>query len=78
MGKVWRTSKSRMVEKIINAENDEQRMKLKPDNIASNIEWKKFVREKLSAEFKVCVSTSKNLFYLSVHYFCLIIYPFFL
>ena len=44
MGRVWRTSKSRMVEKIKNTENDEQQMKLKLDNIASMIEWKKFVR----------------------------------
>ena len=65
MGRVWRTSKSRMVEKIKNAENDEQRMKLKPDNIASMIEWKTFVRQKLSEEFKVCISNSR--IFLSFH-----------
>ncbi|PON52070.1 hypothetical protein PanWU01x14_211850 [Parasponia andersonii] len=53
MGALWRASKSRLVKDIKEAKNDEERMKLKPDNIKSIIEWKAFVREKTSIVFQV-------------------------
>lgn len=54
MGGIWRTSKSRVVKKILEAKNVEERMQLKPDNIKSIHEWKGFVKEKTSNKFKVC------------------------
>ena len=53
MGELWRASKSRLVTKLRDAPNNEERLKLKPDNIKSNVEWKAFVREKTSVEFTV-------------------------
>ena len=53
MGELWRASKSRLVTKLRDASNNEERLKLKPDNIKSNVEWKTFVREKTSVEFTV-------------------------
>ena len=53
MGKIWRTSKCRMVERIKKAESEQERMSLKPDNIVSIAEWKAFVREKLNKTFEV-------------------------
>ena len=50
---LWRASKSRLVKKIVEAPNDAERLKLRPDNIKSEVDWKAFVREKLSADFKV-------------------------
>ncbi|GMN64729.1 hypothetical protein TIFTF001_033804 [Ficus carica] len=51
MGELWRASKSRLVTKLRDAPNNEERLKLKPDTIKSNVEWKAFVREKTSVEF---------------------------
>ncbi|GMN19561.1 hypothetical protein TIFTF001_039840 [Ficus carica] len=42
MGELWRASKSRLVTKLGGAPNNEERLKLKPDNIKSNVEWKAF------------------------------------
>ena len=53
MADLWRTSKSRLVTKISNAPNKQERFKLRPDNIKSEVEWRAFVREKTSSEFKV-------------------------
>lgn len=53
MGNLWRSSKSRLVNKIREAPNEEERLKLRPKNIKSEADWKAFVREKTSAEFKV-------------------------
>lgn len=52
MGCIWRASKSRLVNQILNAENHIERLKLRPDNIQL-AEWKKFVKEKTSKEFRV-------------------------
>ncbi|XP_062075132.1 uncharacterized protein LOC133779155 [Humulus lupulus] len=52
MADLWRAFKSRLVSKLRKAPNEEARMNLKPDNINSEIEWKSYVREKTSAEFK--------------------------
>ncbi|KAJ0103053.1 hypothetical protein Patl1_05560 [Pistacia atlantica] len=52
MGALWRTSKFRLVSNIKMAKNEEERMTLKPDNIKSISEWKKFVEEKLGPKFK--------------------------
>ncbi|CAA7049847.1 unnamed protein product [Microthlaspi erraticum] len=51
MGCLWRASKSRLVKQIIKAKNHTERMKLKPDNIPTP-EWRKFVKQKTSPEFK--------------------------
>ena len=53
MANLWRASKSRLVKKIVEAPNDAERLKLRPDNIKTEVDWKAFVREKLSADFKV-------------------------
>lgn len=53
MGHLWRSSKSRLVNKIREAPNEEERLKLRPKNIKSEVDWKTFVREKTSPEFKV-------------------------
>ncbi|XP_024021724.1 uncharacterized protein LOC21400762 isoform X1 [Morus notabilis] len=52
MGNLWRSSKSRLVNKIREVPNEEERLKLRPKNIKSEADWKAFVREKTSAEFK--------------------------
>lgn len=52
MGHLWRSSKSRLVNKIREAPNEEERLKLRPKNIKSEVDWKTFVREKTSPEFK--------------------------
>ena len=53
MAGLWRASKSRLVQKILKAKNEQERMKLGPDNISSISEWKRFVKEKTSENFKV-------------------------
>ncbi|XP_062079401.1 uncharacterized protein LOC133783794 [Humulus lupulus] len=53
MTDLWRASKSRLVAKISKAPNEQERIKLRPDNIKSEVEWRAFVREKTSSEFKV-------------------------
>ena len=55
MGCIWRASKSRLVHQIRVAKNKEQRLQLKPDNIQSRAQWKKFIREKTSPTFTVLV-----------------------
>ncbi|KAJ0078191.1 hypothetical protein Patl1_36993 [Pistacia atlantica] len=60
MGALWRTSKSRLVSNIKMAKNEEERMVLKPDNIKSISEWKKFVEEKLGPRFKGKSEEMKN------------------
>lgn len=52
MGCLWRASKSRLVKQIRDAQNQSDRMKLRPDNIPT-AEWRKFVKLKTSQEFKV-------------------------
>lgn len=53
MDDLWRASKSRLVTKIRKASNEEERLKLRPDNIKSIHEWKDFLKEKTSEKFKV-------------------------
>ena len=53
MGVLWRSSKSKLVRNLQKAENDEERLKLKPTNIKSITDWRKFVKAKTSPEFKV-------------------------
>ncbi|KAF7154287.1 hypothetical protein RHSIM_Rhsim01G0136300 [Rhododendron simsii] len=57
MNEDWRASKSILVKKIRNASNEEERLKLQPDNVKSLHDWKDFVKEKTSEQFKV---TSEN------------------
>ncbi|KAL0716071.1 hypothetical protein Bca4012_065393 [Brassica carinata] len=52
MGALWRSSKSRLVTQINEAENNQQRMNLRPKNVPA-VEWRKFVKLKTSQEFKV-------------------------
>ena len=54
--KVWQIFGELRNQGITNAPNEEARLKLKPDNIKSMNEWKSFVKEKNSAEFKVFYS----------------------
>ncbi|PON37169.1 hypothetical protein TorRG33x02_348030 [Trema orientale] len=60
MADLWRASKSRLVAKVRAAPNEGERLKLQPDNIKSVVEWKAFVRDKTSLEFKTNASTSKE------------------
>ncbi|KAK9208368.1 hypothetical protein WN944_000722 [Citrus x changshan-huyou] len=52
MAGLWRASKSRLVQRILQSKNEQERMKLRPDNISSINEWKSFVKEKTSENFK--------------------------
>ena len=52
MGTIFRGSKARLVRKIANARNEEERIRLKPDNLSMN-EWKKLVKSKTTPEFKL-------------------------
>lgn len=61
MGALWRASKSRLVQKLLNAKNEEERMRLRPDNIKSISEWKCFVKEKTSDKFKVSALLCDNI-----------------
>jgi len=58
MGNLWRAGKSRLVQKILEAKNEEERLRLQPNNIHSRAEWKKFVSKKTSPEFKVMNCTA--------------------
>ncbi|CAA7049992.1 unnamed protein product [Microthlaspi erraticum] len=60
MGCIWRSSKSRLVEHINLAKNNAERMKLRPKNI-STVEWRKFIKEKTSEEFKVLSEKYKEI-----------------
>ncbi|XP_058187994.1 uncharacterized protein LOC131304674 isoform X2 [Rhododendron vialii] len=53
MNEDWRASKSTLVRKVRNASNEEERLKLQPDNIKSLQDWKDFVKEKTSEQFEV-------------------------
>ena len=53
MGSLWRASKSRLVKAILEAKNDEERLQLRPTCIHSKAEWRRFIKEKTSPEFKV-------------------------
>lgn len=53
MADLWSASKSRIVAKLLEAPNEEARLNLRPQNVKSEDEWKTFVREKMSPEFKV-------------------------
>ena len=55
MGSLWRSSKSRLVTQINEAENNQQRNLLSPKNVPPT-EWRKFVKLKTSQEFKVYIS----------------------
>ncbi|XP_062101521.1 uncharacterized protein LOC133807296 isoform X4 [Humulus lupulus] len=52
MTDLWRASKSRPVAKISKAPNEQERIKLRHDIIKSDVEWRAFIREKTSSEFK--------------------------
>lgn len=54
MGGLWRSSKSPLVTQINVADNNQQRMNLRPKNV-SPIEWHKFFKLKTSNEFKVYI-----------------------
>ena len=54
MGALWRSSKSRLVTQINEADNNQQMMKLRPKNVPP-VEWRKFVKLKTSQEFKVFI-----------------------
>ena len=54
MGGLWRSSKLCLVTQINEADNNQQRMKLRPKNVPP-VEWRKFVKLKTSQEFKVCI-----------------------
>ncbi|KAG7552219.1 Transposase-associated domain [Arabidopsis thaliana x Arabidopsis arenosa] len=51
MGYLWRSYKSRLVQKVITAKNIADRMKLRPKNVPIG-EWRKFVKLKTSPEFQ--------------------------
>ncbi|KAL0715881.1 hypothetical protein Bca4012_065203 [Brassica carinata] len=59
MGCLWRASKSRLVNQIIKADNHAERLKLRPDNVPLS-EWRKFVKEKTSKEFKAVSDSYKE------------------
>jgi len=66
MGSLWRSYKSRTVKDINLAPNNQQRMNLRPMNI-SPTEWRKFVKVKTSAAFKVMSWNYDHFnFYLSI------------
>lgn len=67
MGCIWRSSKSRLVSQITKAKNNAERMKLRPKNIPT-AEWRKFVKQKTSEEFKVFTITNSISLALSVYY----------
>ena len=55
MGCIWRCSKSKLVDKLLKAKNTEERLRLKPDNVKTMKEWKRFVESRTSNEFKVII-----------------------
>ena len=52
---IFRTSKCNFVKHLKNAKSKEEKLQLKPDCIKSMKEWKRFVKSKTSADFKVFV-----------------------
>ena len=48
MGKSWREHKSRISKEILS--NGPQQIPLKPNNVKSEVEWRKFVRSRFSEE----------------------------
>ena len=46
MAKLWRVGKSRLVNDIINAKNESERLALKPDCIKSDVERSAIVAQK--------------------------------
>ncbi|XP_028100703.1 uncharacterized protein LOC114300043 [Camellia sinensis] len=54
----WRTTKSRLVRKIRKTPNEEERLKLRPNNIKSIQDWKNFLWERTSVEFKVALQST--------------------
>lgn len=54
MGCLWRASKSRLVSKIINANNNQVRMNLRPKNIPPE-DWRRFVKLKTSKNLRYSV-----------------------
>jgi hypothetical protein len=63
MNEAWRAAKSILVAKVNAASNEEERLKLHPANIKSLHEWKDFVKEKTSANFKVYGLIEEKLFH---------------
>jgi len=59
MGCLWRSSKSRLVKDVREADNMKDRMSLRPPNVTM-AEWRKFVKEKTSHEFKVVSDSYKK------------------
>ncbi|CAA7043014.1 unnamed protein product [Microthlaspi erraticum] len=59
MGCLWRSSKSRVVGKIMKAKNNAERMQLRPKNVPI-ADWRKFIKAKTSAEFKAISDTYKE------------------
>lgn len=58
MGCLWRSYKSRLVQKLIKAKNNVDMLKLRPKNVHIG-EWHKFVKLKTSPEFQVRKTSSK-------------------
>ena len=56
MCELWRYAKSRLVTQLNKLPNEEERLKLKPNNIKLEAEWKAFVREKTSKKFQVTLN----------------------
>ncbi|KAH7833564.1 hypothetical protein Vadar_007654 [Vaccinium darrowii] len=61
MNEAWRAAKSILVAKVNAASNEEERLKLQPANIKSLHEWKDFLKEKTSANFKAKSNNLKEL-----------------
>src|SRR4051812_41378491 len=70
MGSLWRASKSRLVHKILEEKNEEERLQLQPNSVHSRAEWRKFVKEKTSPEFKVIIEGDLTLFFNPIGYIC--------
>lgn len=58
MSDLWRSAKSRLVNDIINAKTESERLALKPDCIKSDVEWRAFVKQKTSKEHMVSFELS--------------------
>ncbi|KAK0608206.1 hypothetical protein LWI29_027125 [Acer saccharum] len=60
MGELWRALMSRIVSKLRKAPNEEERVKLRPGNIKTTSDWKKFLKLKNSAAFKEKLQKAKD------------------
>ncbi|CAA7017615.1 unnamed protein product [Microthlaspi erraticum] len=69
MGCIWRSAKSRIVDKFRNAKNNTERMQLRPKNVPI-AEWRKFIKQKTSAEFQVISETFKERRSLQIPHTC--------